>query len=281
MTTDTKVPKPGPVRQKPPAPPSRITAGSITRGRHHEPDRVLIYGIEGVGKSTMGADAPNPIFIAAEAGVHHLDVAKFPQPTSYGEVMDCLRVLYAEDLGYRTLVIDTIDFVDDLVHAHARAESGMTEEKWVAYGAGVKVAKPYHAALLAALEALRARRRMEVILIAHAQTKRFENPSGPDYTRYSVNLQGDATVTMYSRWVDSLLFFHFEDLVKKGEGIEKNKGVSTGKRLLHTKRVAAWDAKSRWEIPEEIEVPKEGPYGVYAEARLAGGVYIPFQEAAK
>lgn len=256
------------------APAARMTADSIVRGRTHEPDRILVYGVEGIGKSCLGARAPEPVFIAAEAGVHHLDVPRFPQPESFDDVLACLRTLYAEDLGYRTLVVDTIDFIDDLIHAQAREESGMSPEKWVAYGAGVKVAKPYHERFLAALESLRRHRAMEIILIAHAQTKNFNNPAGADYTRYTVNVAGDATATTYSRWVDTVLFYNYEDVVKKGEGIERSKGVTTGRRLLHTARLPAWDAKCRWNVPEEIEVSGPDAYAPYAEARRAGGVFI-------
>ena len=45
------------------AAPPRMTLGSIVRGKIAKPIRVLVYGVHGIGKSTFGAHAPNPVFL--------------------------------------------------------------------------------------------------------------------------------------------------------------------------------------------------------------------------
>lgn len=262
-----------PRRELKPAAP-KFTPESIRKGRGHSPDRILLYGIEGIGKSSFASEAPSPIFIAAEDGIKHLDVARFESLSSFNDVLECLRLLYTDDLGYLTLVIDTIDWVEHLIHEQARAEAGMSIEKWTAYGHGVKHAMSYHRKLLFALEEIQRRRGMEVILLAHAAVKNFPNPSGPDYNRYRPGLQGDNTPDLYKQWADSVLFAIYEDVVKEAEGVGKAKGIETGRRLLHTQRTAAWDAKSRWKLPPEIEMPEGGSYAAYASARKEAGVYI-------
>jgi len=248
---------------------SRMTLDSIITGRHHEPDRILLYGTEGVGKSTVGA-ASGGIFIASEDGIGHLDVPKFPTPETFDEVLDCLRVLYTNETSYPAVVIDTLDWVEHLIHEQGRKESGLSLDKWNAYGQGVKIAMDYHRRFLAALSQLRAKRNMEILLIAHAAVKDFKNPAGADYMRFQPNLAGSTTNEIYKQWVDSVLFANFEEFVKEGEGIERNKGVSTGNRLLFSERCAAWDAKSRWGIPSEIPLSYES----YVEARREAGIYI-------
>ncbi|HEX5137383.1 MAG TPA: ATP-binding protein [Planctomycetota bacterium] len=252
----------------------KFTAESIRKGRGYSPDRILLYGVEGIGKSSFASEAPKPIFIAAEEGIKHIDAPRFEGLTKFDDVLEVLRLLFSEDLGYQTLVIDTIGWVEHRIHEQARQEAGMSLEKWNAYGHGVKHAMSYHRRLLFALDEIQRRRAMEVILLAHAQVKNFPNPSGPDYNRYIPALQGDLTPDLYKQWADTVLFANYEDVVKESEGIGKAKGIETGRRLLHTTRTAAWDAKSRWNLPPEIEMPKDGSYAAYADARKTAGVYI-------
>ena len=102
--------------------PSRMTLSAVTRGRVAAPLRVLCYGVEGVGKSTLGASAPAPIFLGAEDGSALLDVARFPQPRAWTDVLEAVRVLIHEEHDYRTLVIDSLDWIEPLVWAAVCAE---------------------------------------------------------------------------------------------------------------------------------------------------------------
>jgi hypothetical protein len=270
----TKVPPAAGQRRelKPAAP--KFTPASIRKGRGYAPDRILLYGVEGIGKSSFASEAPQPIFLAAEEGIRHVDVPRFEGLSNFDDVLEVLRLLFTEDLGYQTLVIDTVGWVEHRIHEQARHEANMSLEKWNAYGHGVKHALSYHRRLLFALDEVQRRRSMEIILLAHAAVKNFPNPSGPDYNRYLPALQGDLTPDLYKQWADTVLFANYEDVVKESEGIGKAKGVETGRRLLHTTRTAAWDAKSRWNLPPEIEMPKGESYAAYAAARKESGIYI-------
>ena len=54
---------------------------SIQSGKENRPPRIMIYGAEGVGKSTFAASAPNPVFIQTEDGLGEIDCCKFPLAT--------------------------------------------------------------------------------------------------------------------------------------------------------------------------------------------------------
>src|SRR3990167_8891677 len=98
---------------------------SIRRGIRQAPDRILLYGTEGIGKSTFGAHAPDPIFLAAEDGVRHLDVASFPEPKTWAEVMEAVGTLLTETHTYKTLVVDTLDWIEPLI-----ADDVCTRNRW-------------------------------------------------------------------------------------------------------------------------------------------------------
>lgn len=257
----------------------RMTAESIRKGREPEPDRILLYGVEKIGKSSFGAGAPAPIFIAADKGISHLDVAKFPEPKTFDEVLECVKVLGTSDLPYRTLVLDPIGWVEHLVREEICKQNSWTHAQFMDYGRGFKIAIPYHLKLIATLDRLRAAKRYEIVVTAHADVAEFKNPEGENYMRYRPQMFGDKAVDVWKQWADSILFMNWETVVKKGDEDGKvagrNKGVATGNRILYARRQAAFDAGNRWGIPDEMEIPDgTDSYAAYSAARAAGGVWM-------
>lgn len=275
MTTEAKTPQ----RKDLKLPAPRMTPESIRKGRLPEPDRILIYGVEKVGKSTFAAAAPEPVFIAADKGIGHLDVAKFPEPRTFDEVLECVKVLGTTDLPYRTLVIDPIGWVEHLIRAEICKQNSWTDAQFQDYSRGFKIAIPYHLKLIAHLDRLRSARAMQVIATAHAEVAEFKNPEGENYMRYKPQMFGDKAVDVWKQWADSILFLNWETTIKKGEDGGKvsgrNKGVGTGNRTLACRRQAAFDAGNRWNIPDQIMLEDGADaFAAYAAARAEGGVYV-------
>lgn len=244
----------------------RMTLANIHRGKAAKPDRILLYGTEGVGKSTFAASAPAPVFIASEDDIKHLDVESFPEPQSLADVMAAIKELRTEDHDRKTLVIDTIDWLEPAVFSEVIGRN----KDWKniedpGYGKGYTIALDEWRKVLADLDALRAERGMEVILLAHAQASNFNNPAGPDYTRYelAMNKRGAA---LLKQWADSVLFACYEEMVQKEKGALRHKAVGTGARVIHTEHRPAWDAKNRYGLPSVLPLS----YADYADARAAG-----------
>lgn len=243
----------------------------VRTGIRPAPDRVMLVGVEGVGKSTFGASAPNPVFIAPEDGVRHLDVASFPEPKAFSDVMAAVAALTSEPHSFETCVIDTLDWLEPLVWADICQKRGWLDREGKpdiekpGYGKGYVAANDLWRSLLGALDGLRNARGVEIILIAHAAIKTFSNPTGADFSRYEPKLQRGASA-LCKEWADAVLFATYEDFVREEKGMTKAKGVSTGRRVIHTTRNAAWDAKNRHNLPEELPLSYED----YAEARTAG-----------
>jgi len=264
MSTQTTRP---PVRpaSAPARAPSRMQLGAVRKGVRPAPDRILLVGTEGIGKSSFAAAAPAPIFIAAEDGVRHLNVASFPEPQTFGEVLDGLRTLATEQHDYKTAVIDTVDWIEPLIWRDVCERNGWPNIEHPGYGKGYAVALEDWRKLLVALDHLRNARGMEIILLAHATVKAFSNPAGGDYSRYECKL-AKAAAALVREWCDANLFAVHEEFVTEAKGLARSKGVSTGRRVLKTERCAAWDAKNRHGLPAELPLD----YQAYAEARAAG-----------
>lgn len=238
----------------PPQASSRMVLTAVSRGRQrNRPLRVLLYSAEGLGKSTFASGAPNPVFLDVEDGTSQLDVARFPQPQGWGDILDAVRVLTEEPHDFQTLCIDTLDAAEPFVWQHVCAAAGVRtiEEVGGGFGKGYVAAIGEWLRLQAALEALQQRREMHVILLAHAQVRAFRDPAGDAYDRYTLRLNEKAAGVM-KEWCDDVLFGTLEVLTAQDQRTKRVRGVTTGARLVHTVRTAAWDAKTRHGLPETL-----------------------------
>ncbi len=233
------------------APPqsSRMTLTTITRGKVLAPPRVLLYGAEGIGKSTFAAGAPLPIFLPGEEGTNHLDVARFPRPETWQDVLESVRVLDQDAHDYKTFVVDTLDSLEPLVWAEVCRKGGKTAIEDFGFGKGYIAAVDEWRYFLAAVERLRARG-MGVVLLAHSVVKTFKNPEGEDYDRYQLKLH-EKSAGVLKEWSEAVLFAQLETYAPK-EDRGKAKGISTGARIVRTQRTAAFDAKNRYDLPESM-----------------------------
>lgn len=257
--------------QQPLKQPSRMTLSAVVKGKLEAPYRITGYGPEGTGKTTFAAGAPAPIFIGAEDGTAHLDVARFPRPESLPEVLEAIRVLTTTDHDFRTLVVDTLDHLEPLIWAEVCKRDGvqLIEEVGGGYGKGYTAAIDEWRKVLASIENLQRVKRMNVILLAHSHIKSFKNPEGEDYDRYQLKLH-DKAAGLVKEWSDAVLFMRQETLVHK-EKHRKAKGVGTGARVIHTERSAAFDAKNRYSLPAELPLSWED----FDTAARAGRVAEP------
>lgn len=232
----------------------------MTTGKQQQPHRILLYGTEGIGKSTFGAGAPKAIFVPVEQGSHHLDVARFPKPESWRDVLDAVRTLTVEQHDYQTLVIDTVDAAEPLLwrmmieRDQSKDRNGRPKLRDIedyGFGKGFQKALDDWRVLLRGLETLQAQRAMHVVLLAHSQVRTFKNPEGEDFDRYELKLNAKAS-GLIKEWADCVLFAQLETFAKRDESTKRVRGIDSGTRLLRVERRAAYDAKNRFGITESV-----------------------------
>src|SRR5262245_2618373 len=141
-----------------------ISLNTLQHGKRIEPPRIILFGSQKIGKSTFASKAPNPIFIQTEDGSSQLDVTRTPLCTRFAEVMDWLRMLFKEDHDYKTLVLDSLDWTEKLIHEQVRQEQG--DNIFAEYGRGFTLSLGYIDKLITALNAIRTKRGMAIILLA-------------------------------------------------------------------------------------------------------------------
>jgi hypothetical protein len=249
---------------------------AVTRGRLDSPHRLLIHGTDGVGKSTLGADAPAPIFLGAEDGTRQLDVARFPSLETWQDARDAVATLQADPGGFRTLVIDSVDWLEPFVFAAVckASNAASIEDVGGGYGKGYAAALDLWRAFLADLERLQATRGINVILIAHSAATPFRNPEGDDFDRYQLKLRPNAS-GLLREWVDVVAFARFEEYAHKAKGASRAKGVGTGSRIMSFTRTPAYDAKNRIGLPETLPLSWQDYAEAVERARATGSAADP------
>tara|TARA_R110002126_G_scaffold37059_1_gene112253 strand:+ start:144 stop:872 length:729 start_codon:yes stop_codon:yes gene_type:complete len=213
--------------------------------------RIMLYGVEGIGKSTFGAGAPDPIFILTEDGLGSLKVDHFPIAKAVDDVMSAIEALHAEKHDFATVVVDSLDWLENIIWREVESKY---DAKDLAYGKAAIITADRWREILNGLDALRRDRNMAVILIAHSTIKRFDSPEVEPYDRYQPKLQ-ERSGAVIREWADAVLFANYKTVVKKDDvGFNKtsNRGISTGERLLYTNERPAYMAKNRYNLPDVI-----------------------------
>lgn len=234
----------------------------VQRGRVTAPRRTLLYGTHGIGKSTFGSMAETPIFVQTEDGLANIECERLPLAQCYVDVLAAVGALYSDSHEYRTVVLDSADWLERLIWADVCQKRGVENIEDIGYAKGYVLALTQWREVLAGLDALRNERGMQVILLAHAHIERFANPETDTYDRYSPRLQKLASA-LVQEWADEVLFATYKVHTKTTkEGFDRTRvqGIGTGERIIRTTERPAHVAKNRLGLPEEIPLD----YRIYA-----------------
>ena len=234
----------------------------IERGRRHSPVRAVVYGTEGIGKSTLAAAFPSPVILDTEEGTHHLDVAR----VSIGS-WDELRAAIAEIGGgrgeFRTVVIDSADWAERLLVEHLLAEHKQKSIEGFGFGKGYTLLAEGFGRLLTQCDALIGVG-LNVVFVAHSKVQRTSPPDMADgFDRYELKLTKQ-TAPLLKEWCDLLAFCNYKTAVTEGSDGRK-KATGGKRRLMHLERAAAWDAKNRYGLDAELPMTIESLAPIFAE----------------
>lgn len=228
----------------------------IIKGRQRKPRRVLLYGQEGVGKSTWASMAPRPIFLDFEDGLGDLDVEKSPRLTTYQETLAALTWLYESEHEYQSVVFDTVDWFERLLHQQVCATNNADgiENVGGGYGKGYTAATELLQSFLESMEALIAHRKLNVVILGHCTRVKVSNPEQESYEQFSPDLHKGAAAVL-REWCDEVFFASFRTFTKSSdEGFKKTRHIAIGgdERFIRTTHSAGVQAKNRLTLPAEL-----------------------------
>lgn len=226
----------------------------ITRGIRKQPLRVLVYGGEGVGKTSFAASFPNALILDTEGGSHFLDVAR-ADIKDWPALMVAVRGLVVDPQGFKTIVIDTADWAEKALLEDICKKADKKSIEDFAFGKGHVMAEERFRDLLDACDGLIGAG-VHVVLTCHQTVKRVSPPDMSEgYDRFEPRL-GKHVGGLVQDWSDLTLFATWDDrVITNASGKAKAKGGR--ERIMHTQRCAAWSAKSRFELPEKLPLSVE------------------------
>jgi hypothetical protein len=208
---------------------------SIRRTKRLRAPKIVIAGPGKIGKTTFAASAPSAIGILTEDGADAVDAAAFPLATSLADVYQAISTLLNEEHDYQTVFLDSLDWLEPLVHTHVCTQNKWATIEAAGYGKGYIAAAEEWRTLLQGFEELRAQRNMAVILIAHDKIKRFESPLHDGYDQYVLKLH-DRAGALVQEWADVIGWANYQIVTTEsdaGYGNKETKARTTGKRILH------------------------------------------------
>lgn len=234
----------------------------ITRGKIPCAKKVVIYGPEGIGKSTFASQFPEPVFIDTEGSTNNMDIYRLPAPTSWNMLLEEVRYIIQNPSVCKTLVIDTADWAEQLCSAAVCGKYQKSGIEDFGYGKGYVFLQEEFGRLLNLLTELVEQKKINVVLTAHAKMRKFEQPDEMGaYDRWEMKLSKNVS-PMVKEWADMVLFSNYKTHVVKVDGKNKAQG---GRRVIYTTHHSCWDAKNRYELADELPFEYNSISGVIEE----------------
>lgn len=230
----------------------------VLTGKQLRPLRVIVYGPGGIGKSFWASQWKESLILDIEGGLGGIDCASIPLiGKPWSEILSTLTELATEEHDYKTIVLDSLDWLERLMHIDICQVRGCISIGDLQYGAGYVQALSYFEELVQHMEALRAKG-MNIVLICHASIKEMKDPTAHLYSKYQLALNAKAAEKMY-QWADCVLFAKQEISVttekKDFGGVRKRAGG--GERRMYCNDSPTYHAKNRYDLPDEMPLDYE------------------------
>lgn len=223
----------------------------ITKGKQESAIKIVFYGPEGIGKSTIASQCPDPVFIDTEGSTKQLDVARYPKPEYWKMILDELEDAL-EERNCKTIVIDTADWAEQLCIQEVCSMHSVKGIEDIGYGKGYVYVAEKFAELLRACDKL-VEAGINVVFTAHAMMRKFEQPDELGaYDRWEMKLS-KKVAPLLKEWADMVLFCNYKTTVITDSKTQSKK-ASGGKRVMYASHHPCWDAKNRFGLPEQMEM---------------------------
>lgn len=232
---------------------------NVITGKIKKAQKVIIYGTEGIGKTTLAAQFPKPLFVDIEGGSYHLDVARTVRPLSWSELSTQISDFIRDPMGFKTLVIDSADWAETLCIQYICSKNQKDSVEDFGYGKGYTYIAEQYGKFLNRLNDV-IDKGINVVVTAHAKQQKVEEPNQDgSYDHWTLKLTKGTnqcpkgSASLLAEWADMMLFLNYKTFVTKNDKKDGGKvRTSEGGRVMYTEHTARWDAKNREHLPPEL-----------------------------
>lgn len=228
----------------------------ISKGKKKTAVRWVIYGTEGIGKSTLVSHFPDPLYIDTESGTLQLDVKRVDEINTWKDITDTIDDVIADTSVCQTLVVDTADRAEQMLIQDMLEKDNKASIEDYGYGKGyTKLQERFQKELLNRLDKLIGQG-IQVVVIAHSRQRTVNPPDGNPYDHYELKCSKNVSPIL-KEWADCLLFLNYQFLVTTEQGASKGKAQGSGRRVMYCTHMPQWDAKNRFGLPDEVPMEYE------------------------
>jgi hypothetical protein len=241
----------------------------IIKGKKKKPAAIIAIGVPGIGKSRFGESCPYPLFMGAEEN-DELSADRLPIPDSWEDAKAQARWVLKNKVPYKTLVIDTIDSLQQLLHAHvlksSKNKTGSMAKAHGGYGAGFDISEREFLEFRNILKALRDEKGMHIVILGHVKKSQATDPIlGLQYDTFEMNLHHKEQA-VFVDWCSAVMFANYVSHTAEMDNTSDKKFViGEGERVLLTEKRPGHLGKNRYKLPYELEMPEEDPSGPFWE----------------
>lgn len=234
-----------------------------------DPPRILLYGVDGIGKSTFASQLPSPIFVPTEKGLSEIAADRFPFCRSFDEVDRCFDFLLEKKHSYKSVIVDSVDWLEKLIWKVIASDHRKEYIEEIGYQAGYKLALHQWRYFLDRLDDIQERRGMIILLLAHSTIESYTEPGEPEYDKYQLDVHKLAAPIIY-QWADAVLFLNYKNYITKSKSKDDGEVItrvsSANERIFYTEERPAFRAKNRYNFPPEISwMEKENGWKMFFE----------------
>lgn len=227
---------------------------TITSGVSQTAKKIVVYGAEGIGKSSFASKFPGAVFIDCEGSTAPYNFSRLPRQTSWEMLKD--EAQEAPNMGIQTLVIDTADWAEKYMIQSILDSHGKKSIEDFGYGNGYRYLFEEWGRFLNILTEV-VNKGVNVVLLAHAAMRKFEQPEEMGaYDRWEMKLTKTPkcdNCALTKEWADMVLFANYKVYAVAQDKDGKKHKAQGGRRVMYTSHHACWDAKNRYGLPEECE----------------------------
>lgn len=220
----------------------------IIRGKILCAKKIVVYGPEGIGKSTFAARFPDPLFIDTEGSTKDMDVARFEKATSWAMLQQQVKYVINHPETCGTLVIDTADWAEQIEITSLCEQKGWTGLEDPGYGKGYTYSAEEFGRFLNLLEDV-VEKGIHVVITAHAQLRKVELPEEMGAYDHWEMKTSKKVAPIIQEWADAVFFANYKTRIIE---VEKKKKAQGGQRVMYTCHTPFWDAKNRYGLPDEL-----------------------------
>ena len=229
-----------------------MSLANIRQKAKLRPPILVLYGPGGIGKTSFGSTMNKPIIVQTEDGIGKIECPHFPVAKNYIEFMDNLKSLHEEKSEFKTVIIDSLDWLETLLQEYVCQQNGWQEISSPAYGKGYAAALEVWKEYLAMLNRLR-EKGFTILQIAHNEIRRYEDPTNEPHDRHQIKLHRKAADLVIEH-SDAVFFANYKigTIQVKGKSGGMTTKLKQGDRTIFTQESPGFQAKNRFALDPEM-----------------------------